>query len=427
MTNSLQDGGGGSPLPPPAGPPAGAWTSGPTALPPPAAGAARLADPVGPPTPSAVPGPPSRPRRRGLGMAALAGGVVGAVVATAVSFGVVTLTDDEPVPPPAAAPAVPVGDPGGTGGIDVAQVLATVGPSVVAIELGAATAQGVFDAGAGSGLVIDAGGLVLTNAHVVDGADTITVRFADGERAAADLVGTSPSNDIALVRLREPVEGLVPATLGTSATLQVGDEVVAIGNSLNLGDTPTVTRGIVSATGRALEAGDIRLENLLQTDAAINRGNSGGPLVDRSGRVVGINSAGIPGGQNLGFAIEIDAVKPLITELRDGGDEVSVRAFLGVRTVDVAELDQADKDRLGITATSGAVVVVVQPGTGADDADLREGDLIVGLDGLEVSGSAELREAIQAQEPGTEVRLDVVRAGEPTSIEARLGSTAQAG
>jgi S1-C subfamily serine protease len=104
-----------------------------------------------------------------------------------------------------------------------------------------------------------------------------------------------------------------------------------------------------------------------------------------------------------------------------------VRAFLGVRTVDVAELDQADRDRLGITATSGAVVVVVQPGTGADDADLREGDLIVALDGRAVSGSAELREAIQAQEPGTDVRLEVVRAGEPTSIDARLGSTAQAG
>jgi serine protease Do len=196
---------------------------------------------------------------------------------------------------------------------------------------------------------------------------------------------------------------------------------------LNLGDTPTVTRGIVSATGRALEAGDVRLENLLQTDAAINRGNSGGPLVDRSGLVVGINSAGIPGGQNLGFAIEIDAVKPLLEELRTGGGEVSVLAFLGVRTVDVAELGSADRDRLGITASTGAVVVVVQAGSGADDAGLREGDLITGLEGRAVSGSAELREAIQAQDPGTEVRLEVVRAGLPTTIEARLGSTAVAG
>jgi S1-C subfamily serine protease len=412
MTNSLQPPTG-EPLPPPSG----------SAMPvPPALGAPGPSPVLPPPAPSQE--PPVRPRRRGgLLLAALVGGVVGAIVAAAVSFGVVAATDDDDEPTAAAPVAVPTA----AGEIDVAAILASVGPSVVAIELGEATGSGVFDSGAGSGLVIDTTGLVLTNAHVVENADTITVRFSDGTRAPADLVGTSPSNDVALVRLRDPFPGLVAATLGTSADLQVGDEVVAIGNALNLGDTPTVTRGIVSATGRTLEAGDVRLENLLQTDAAINRGNSGGPLVDRSGTVVGINSAGIPGGQNLGFAIEIDAVKPLLDELRSGGGEVSVRAFLGVRTVDAAELTPEDRDRFGITGTEGAVIVVVQPGTGAEDAGLREGDLVVALDGTPVTGSEGLREAIQAQPPGTEVSIDVVRAGSPTTLQARLGSTAIGG
>jgi S1-C subfamily serine protease len=399
MTNSLQDGPWGRPLPPPEG------------------------------QPVRMPAPAPRPAaaRRGTGRAALAGGLVGAVVAAAVSFGVVAVTDDDPEPAaaPVATSVAPLGDPGGQEDrVDVRAILDAVAPSVVAIEIGTATDRGVFEAGAGSGLVIDDEGLVLTNAHVVDGADTITVRFGDGQRAPADLVGTSPRNDIALVRLRQPMAGLRPATLGDSAALEVGDEVVAIGNALNLGDAPTVTRGIVSAKGRSLEAGDLRLENLLQTDAAINRGNSGGPLLDAAGRVVGINSAGIPGGQNLGFAIEIDAVKPLIAELSEGGGEVSVRAFLGVRTVDAAELDQADRDRFGITEPVGAVVVVVQAGSAAADAGLRVGDVVTALDGQEVSGSASLREAIQAQEPGTQVRLELRRDGRPTTVEARLGSQA---
>jgi putative serine protease PepD len=356
-------------------------------------------------------------------------------VAGGVAFGVVALTDDDaaaPAPPPPAGEVV-VGDPVAPAppalsgdALDIRGLLDKVGPSVVAIELGQAAGNGVIGVGAGSGVIITDDGLVLTNAHVVDGADTITIRMADGAEMPADLVGSVPENDIALVQVRG-ASGLVAAELGDSDALQVGDEVVAIGNALNLGDTPTVTRGIVSAKGRELEAGETRLENLLQTDAAINRGNSGGPLVNAAGQVVGINSAGIPAGQNLGFAIEINAVKPLIDQIQEGEGSVQVRAFLGVSTVDVDELEAADRERFGVTADQGAVVVTVQPGTAAAEADLQEGDVITAIDGQPVAGSNELRAAIGEQAPGDEVVLQVERGGDAIEVTAQLGSRAVTG
>jgi S1-C subfamily serine protease len=392
------------------------------------------------PQPSVAPAPaPDKPKRGGTARAALAGGLVGALVAGAVAFGTVKLTQDDvsstavpagvaPAPGPAGtAPGAP--DPGqlAGGALDIRALLNKVGPSVVAIELGQADASGaVVDVGAGSGVVISADGLVLTNAHVVEAGDTITVKGADGKLLPADLVGSSPQNDIALVRVRGAV-GMTPATLGDSDALQVGDEVVAIGNALNLGDTPTVTQGIVSAKGRVLEAGDNRLEHLIQTDAAINRGNSGGPLLNAAGEVVGINSAGIPSGQNLGFAIEINAVKPLIQQLKDGSGPVTVRPFLGVSTVDVGELEATDRDRFEITATSGAAVLTVQGGSAAAEAKLQEGDVITGVDGAPVSGSAQLRELLQAKSPGDQVTLQIQRKGSPLELTARLGSRAVTG
>jgi S1-C subfamily serine protease len=335
--------------------------------------------------------------------------------------------DDTPAAPPAVT-AQPATSPAQLRGsaLDIRQLLARVGPSVVSIEIGQASGADVVGVGAGSGVIISAGGLVLTNAHVVDGADTITVKAADGTTMPADLVGTAPENDIALIQVRDG-RGMVPATLGDSDALQVGDEVVAIGNALNLGDTPTVTQGIVSAKGRTLEAGENKLENLIQTDAAINRGNSGGALVNAAGEVIGINSAGIPSGQNLGFAIEINAVKPLIDTLRNGDGPVEVRPFLGVSTVDVGDLEVADRDRFRITATSGAVVVTVQPGSAAAEAGVQEGDVITTFEGSPVPGSAELRELIRAKSPGDVVRFQVDRRGEPQSIEAKLGSRAATG
>lgn len=308
-----------------------------------------------------------------------------------------------------------------TAGIDVRAVLRTVGPSVVTIETGRAGADRVFGSGAGSGVVLDTDGLVLTNAHVVAGADAIRVAVAGGPARPADLVGSSPSVDIALVRVRD-ASGLVPATLGSSASVTVGDDVVAIGNALGLGDAPTVTRGIVSAKGRSLEADGIVLDDLLQIDAAINRGNSGGPLVDAAGRVIGINTAGIPNAQNLGFAIEIDAVRPVVDQLLAGRGELEVRGFLGVTTRAVSELPREARDELRTGASAGLVVLRVQPGSGAAEADLRVGDVIVALDGRSVDTPADLGERLRNRSAGGRVTVDIDRQGERRSVIATLGS-----
>jgi S1-C subfamily serine protease len=306
--------------------------------------------------------------------------------------------------------------------LDLRTLLKRVSPSVVSIQLGQASSGQVVEFAAGSGVIISSDGLVLTNAHVVDGADVIQVRLSDERTIRADLVGTSPSHDIALVRLRDTTN-LTPATLGSSAAMQVGDQVVAIGNALALGDTPTVTSGIVSAKGRTLQDGQLTLKNLMQTDAAINKGNSGGPLLNAAGEVVGINSAGIPGAENLGFAIEIDAIRPLIEKLKSGQDtEVTVQAFLGITSADAAQLAPAEAGQLGVDGKTGVVVVSVQPESAASDAGLKPGDLIRQVDGKLVSGPETVRDAIRGSKPGAKLTIEVERDGQPKTLSAVLGS-----
>ncbi|MFM7534392.1 MAG: S1C family serine protease [Acidimicrobiales bacterium] len=327
-------------------------------------------------------------------------------------------------PSASATTALLLRDPGRTapaGGIDVQAVLRTVAPSVVTIETGRAGADRIFGSGAGSGVVLSRNGLVLTNAHVVAGADAIRVAVAGGPPRPADLVGSSPSVDIALVRVRD-ASGLVPATLGSSGEVAVGDDVVAIGNALSLGDAPTVTRGIVSAKGRSLEADGIVLADLLQIDAAINRGNSGGPLVNSAGQVIGINTAGIPNAQNLGFAIEIDAVRPVVEQLLAGWGELEVRGFLGVTTRAVSELPREARDGLRTAATTGLVVLRVQPGSGAADVDLRVGDVMLAIDGRSVETPTDLGDLLRTRSAGDRVTVDIDRQGERRSVTATLGS-----
>lgn len=207
---------------------------------------------------------------------------------------------------------------GGVSTLDIRKILDVAQPSVVTLQTG--SANSIFGS-AGSGVVISADGLILTNAHVIEGSagGTISVRFNDGTASPATVVGASKSNDIALIHVKR--NDLTPAKLGSSANLRVGDDVVAIGNSLNLGGDPSVTRGIVSAKDRTIDDGKISLSHLIQTDAAINPGNSGGPLVDAAGEVVGINTAIIDGAQNVGFSIAIDSVQELIKKLKAGGGD----------------------------------------------------------------------------------------------------------
>ena len=356
---------------------------------------------------------------------ALLGALAGAVVAAAVSFGVVAITDDDGSSGGRPSPVVAAGG----GVLDVHAVLTAVQDAVVAINV-QGTQNTPFGArevrGAGSGIVIDSSGLILTNNHVVRDANSITVTLADGRDIDADLVGSIGAHDIALVQARR-VRDLETVTFGASSDLQVGDPVVAIGNALGLGGTPSVTAGIVSALGRTLETPIGTLVDLIQTDAAIYQGNSGGPLVNAAGEVVGVNTAvaaseAIGAAENLGFAMPIDQLVPLIDDLKEGGGDVRGSAFLGVRTQDVDAVQPAIRERLGIEADEGAFVFEVVPGSAADAAGIEPGDVITSIDGREVATAADVGEIIADHDPGSEVEIVVDREGDERTLTATLGS-----
>jgi putative serine protease PepD len=307
------------------------------------------------------------------------------------------------------------------GGMDIGSILAKVQPSVVAIETSEETSQGVFS-GAGSGIVLTADGLVLTNAHVVSGLGKITVVLSDGKKHDAGLVGSSPADDIAVVKVNG-VSGLVPADLGSSAALQVGEEVIAIGNALNLGGDPTVTRGIVSAKDRDLSAQGESLQGLIQTDAAINPGNSGGPLVNSAGQVVGMNTAIVADAQNLGFSIAIDHAKPIIQDLETGKGAVTPdQAFLGVSTTDVNGLTAAQRSQFSVKVDKGALVTEVVPHSGADTGGVQVGDVITGVDGKDIGAAADVRTAIIKHKPSDKVKVTVNRNGTDRTLDVTLGT-----
>jgi putative serine protease PepD len=317
-----------------------------------------------------------------------------------------------------------------SGGADVRALLERVQPSVVSISTGRSTTSTTADVfgGPGSGVIISEDGLVLTNAHVVDGAPRVDLTLHDGRTETATLVGSLPDNDIALLRIDEPV-GLVPAELGSSADLQVGDDVVVIGNALNLGGLPSVTQGIVSAKDRVIQApGGLVLEDLVQTDAAINLGNSGGAMVDHRGRLVGIPTAVIDDAQSVGFAIAIDAVKPLIADIEAGRGAITPdSAFLGVSMVDVEEVSADVRDEYGVSASRGAFVSDLVERSSATDAGLALGDVITAVDGEAVATTAEVAEVIGDASAGDRVAITFERSGEQRTVEAVLRSRGESG
>jgi putative serine protease PepD len=347
------------------------------------------------------------------------GGLVGAVVAALVASGVtLALRDDSPTGSSRPAAVTPVTTK--SGALDIQGILAKVQPSVVAIETSQTTARGMFQ-GAGTGIVLTKDGLVLTNAHVIGNLGEITVVLADGTQHKASLVGASPDDDLAVIKAAG-VSDLVPAELGSSDQLRVGDEVIAIGNALNLGGEPTVTRGIVSAKDRDLNAEGVSLEGLIQTDAAINPGNSGGPLVNAAGQVVGMNTAIVADAQNLGFSIAIDRAKPIIKELESGKGSVTPdQAFLGVSSTDVDGLTDAVRNRFSIDRDNGAFVTEVVPASAASKAGIEVGDLIIEIDGSAVRTSSDVRSVVTKHKPGDKVTLRIVRDGDERDIEVTLG------
>ena len=270
--------------------------------------------------------------------------------------------------------------------------------------------------------MISADGLVLTNAHVIGSVGDINVVLADGSEHQATLVGASPDDDVALIQVQDLDEDLVPVEFGSSDDLQVGDEVIAIGNALNLGGEPTVTRGIISALDRDLSAEGVSLEGLIQTDAAINPGNSGGALVNAAGQLVGMPTAIVADAQNLGFAIAIDVARPVIDDLKAGEGQVTPdQAFLGVSSTDVQDLTDDVRANFGVDVDEGAFVTEVVPGSAADDAGLEAGDVIIEIDGEDVTESVQVREHILDKQPGDEVEIVIVRDGDEQTLEATLG------
>jgi S1-C subfamily serine protease len=344
----------------------------------------------------------------------VAGALAGALVAALVLISGIAATDDQPAAP-SAATAVPTST-SSLAANRVQQVLAKVSPSVVTIHTNTSSGEA-----AGTGVIYDTSGLVITNAHVVEGAQKIEVDLSDGTTAAADLVGAAKEADVAVLRMQNPPGNLVPAELGSSAQLAVGQEVVAIGNSLNLGEQPSVTLGIVSAKNRSITAPTgALLPGLIQTDAAINPGNSGGPLVDLGGRVVGINTAIVEGAQSVGFSLGIDTVLPLVKDLAAGLAPQVVTPKLGVQVRDIVTVDPAVLQQYGISEQTGAFVEAVQPDTGAENAGVQPGDVIVSIEGHKVRSAADVGRLVNEKRPGDQVKFTVRRQGKDIDSVATL-------
>jgi serine protease Do len=264
--------------------------------------------------------------------------------------------------------------------------------------------------GAGTGFIIDAEGHILTNHHVIEGADRITVKLTDGRSLRAQVIGSDPDTDIALVKV-ESDKKLPHAVLGDSGDLRVGEWVCAIGNPLAYEHTVTV--GVVSFIGRKLF--DMSLDNYIQTDAAINFGNSGGPLINTRGEVIGINSAVSRQASSIGFAIPINQAKLILPQLKERGHVQ--RGYIGVALRDV---DPDLQGPLGLPQTSGALVQDVRTASPAERAGLKPYDLITAVDGLEVVSNDALIREISARAPGSTARLAVVRDGRDRHLVVKL-------
>ena len=269
--------------------------------------------------------------------------------------------------------------------------------------------------GIGSGVIVSSDGYILTNNHVVEGADDLTVTLSDNREFTAKIIGTDPPSDIAVIKL-DGAKNLRVAHLGDSDKLRIGELVMAIGSPYGLPET--VTMGIVSASGRSTGGNINAYENFIQTDAAINPGNSGGALVNLDGSVVGINSAIFSrsgGNQGIGFAIPINMARQIMDALISEG-RVS-RGYLGVNIQDV---DSDMADQLGVKPNSGVVVTGVREGTPAEKAGLKEYDVITAVDGAKVTSTTELRNKVAMIKPGTKTNFTVQREGKDMNFSVVL-------
>ena len=325
--------------------------------------------------------------------------------------------------------------------LTIGQVFRRSSPGVVQIEARATVPPDPFDPfsetqrSLGSGFVIDIAGHIVTNYHVVQGADSVEVSFSNNESVEARVVGVDPSTDLAVLKVNTPSRGLAPLPLGESDVVRVGDAVVAIGNPF--GYERSVTAGIVSAIGRVLEApNSLAIDNAIQTDAPINPGNSGGPLLNTRGEVIGVNTqirtTELPEGNvGIGFAVPVDTVKSVAAQIIKSGK--AEHAYLGIRatplTTDIARLFRLPTAR-------GLLVDTVEPGSAAADAGVRPGrrvvivegeswrlggDIIVRADGRPVTTVEALRAQVARKRPGQRLELEIWRGDERERVRVKLG------
>jgi serine protease Do len=318
--------------------------------------------------------------------------------------------------PAQASPQIPEDEP-------VALVASQVGPSVVQVNVTQNTAFGAqSEEGVGSGVIYRKDGYIITNNHVVEGASEVNAAFADGTTERAQVVGRDPNTEIAVLRVDR--DDLPAAKFSESEDLVVGQLAVAIGSPS--GFESTVTSGVISGLDREFPeeytGGRLvrSLVDLIQTDAAISPGSSGGALVDRDGEIIGINVAYLPPGEtgavNIGFAIPSDTAVSVADQLIETGEVSS--AYLGVGTTD---LSPEDAQRFDLPVQSGAIVERVEPGSGADAAGVRRGDIIVALEDASIENTGDLLGALRDYQPGDTVELTVVRNGDKQTLDVTLG------
>ena len=311
------------------------------------------------------------------------------------------------------------------GGLSTVQIVEKLAPSIVRVQTEGATLD-IFGritpgGGVGTGVIIDTAGHIVTNNHVVTvgggnrPADRITVTLADQRTASATIVGRDQAIDLAVLKI--DATNLVPAVFGDAESLEVGQDVVAIGFALDLKGGPTVTRGVLSAKGRTIDEQPYTINDAIQTDAGINPGNSGGPLVNANGEVIGINTAIIQGAQSIGFSISVALVTPAVRDLIDRGK--IDRAYLGVGTVDVtASIARS----FNLPVDKGIAVTAVGRGTPAEAAGLRQNDVIIKIDGQEVANNGSLLAILAKRQAGDTVPVEFYRGSDLKKIDVRLDS-----
>jgi putative serine protease PepD len=368
---------------------------------------------------------PRRPGRWQLIGVAILAGLLGAGLAL---VGFLLLDSDDPATPVANAAPVVIreqvrtefvgGDDAGSGA-DAAAVARKVVPSIVHVQIGVGAGTGFAANGSGSGVVLTADGYIATNNHVVEGADDVQVIFADGRIYDAEVLGTDPTTDLAVVQIQ--ASGLIPIEIGSANDLGIGDVAIAAGNPLGLQGGPSVTVGVISAFNREVQtgagAGD-QLYGMLQTDAPITRGSSGGALVDVEGRLIGITTAvGVSdvGVEGIGFAIPVELVQRITDELIASGSVD--HSFLGISGSTNFE-SQAD----GSTASNGITVQTFESGSAAELAGLEEGDIITEINGVAVSTIEGLIVELREFPVGASIEVSVLRDDEAILLVVELGS-----